>query len=302
MAESQRLRRIVVTGATGSIGRHVTRHLLESGYDVTALLRNPDRAALLPDSVTTALGDVTQLDSLIDAFEGNDAVVHMAVAKSDELVSYDVNVVGAKNVIAACHYCRIGRIVNMSTQSAKIARKGIYGETKAQADEAFQSSGLDVVTLRGSIVYGPELLGVFGQLVDAVGKLPVVPVVGDGKWRSRPVHVRDLSVAVEAVLETPAAAGQTYDLGGPDEVTFDQLIDAVSEHLGRTRPRVHVPYRLVLPMVRLMARVLSSPPVTVSNVLGSNQNVDFDALPLARDVAFVPTSLQEGLREVLADV
>ena len=55
-------------------------------------------------------------------------------------------------------------------------------------------------------------------------------------------------------------------------------------------------------MVRLMARVLSSPPVTVSNVLGSNQNVDFDALPLARDVAFVPTSLQEGLREVLADV
>jgi NADH dehydrogenase len=190
----------------------------------------------------------------------------------------------------------------MSTQSAKIARKGIYGETKALADEAFQSSGLDVVTLRASIVYGSELLGVFGQLVDAVGKLPVVPVIGSGRWRSRPVHVRDLSAAVEAVLESPAAVGKTYDLGGPDEVTFDQLIDAVSEYVGRSRPKLHVPYRLVLPMVRLMARLLSSPPVTVSNVLGSNQNVDFDALALARDVAFTPTSLKDGLSEVLADV
>jgi NADH dehydrogenase len=205
-------------------------------------------------------------------------------------------------VIAACHHHQVGRIVNMSTQSAKIARRGIYGETKAQADDAFQSSGLAVVTLRASIVYGPDLLGVFGQLVDAVGKLPVVPVIGSGKWKSRPVHVRDLSDAVQAVLESPATVGQTYDLGGPDDVTFDQLIDAVAEQVGRSRPKVHVPYRLVLPAVRLAAAVLSSPPVTVSNVLGSNQNVEFDPLPLARDIGFAPIPLAEGLSEVLADV
>ncbi len=280
----------------------MTRHLADSGYDVTAVIRSPARADLLPSTVKTSPGDVTRLDSLIDAFEGHDAVVHLAVAKSDEPFSYDVNVVGAQNVIAACHHHQVGRIVNMSTQSAKIARRGIYGETKAQADDAFQSSGLAVVTLRASIVYGPDLLGVFGQLVDAVGKLPVVPVIGSGKWKSRPVHVRDLSDAVQAVLESPATVGQTYDLGGPDDVTFDQLIDAVAEQVGRSRPKVHVPYRLVLPAVRLAAAVLSSPPVTVSNVLGSNQNVEFDPLPLARDIGFAPIPLAEGLSEVLADV
>jgi NADH dehydrogenase len=239
---------------------------------------------------------------LIDALEGCDAVVHLAVAKADEPFSYDVNVVGAKNIIAACFHCGVSRVVNMSTQSAKIPRKGLYGATKAMADQAFEASGLAVTTLRASVVYGPDLLGVFGQLVEAVRKLPVVPVIGNGKWRSRPVHVRDLCTAVEAVLECHAAVGQTYDLGGPDDVTFDQLIDAVSDLVGRSRPKLHVPYWLVLPMVRVLARMVARPPVTVSNVLGSNQNVEFDPLPLARDVGFAPMPLHDGLYEVLADV
>ena len=180
--------------------------------------------------------------------------------------------------------------------------KGLYGKTKALADEAFQSSGMDVATLRASIVYGPDLLGVFGQLVDAVRNLPVVPVIGNGKWRSRPLHVRDLSFAIKAVLESSNTVGKTYDLVGPDEVKFDQLIDLVSSELGHSRPKLLIPYQAVLPVVWLMARLLKNFPVTVSNVLGSNQNVEFDGDALGRDIDFSPMPIAQGLKEVLTDV
>lgn len=299
MLNGKSLKRVVLTGATGAIGSHVTHYLTEKGYDVTALIRDRTRAGDIPSSVNISVGDVTKIDSLIEAFNNKDAVVHMAVAKSDENYSYDVNVVGAKNLIAACHYRNISRIVNISTLSAKITKKGPYGETKALADEAFHSSGLDVITLRASIIYGPELLGVFGQLVNVIKRFPLVPVIGNGKWMSRPMDVRDLSYVIEAVLNNKDVIANIYDVGGPDEVTFDQLIDLVSEILGRKLPKVHFPYFLALPAVRLMALLISNPPVTVSNVLGSNQDVEFDTGSLTTYIKFTPRRLIDGLKEVL---
>lgn len=242
--------------------------------------------------------DIRDTASLQEVARGIGAIVHLAAAKSDEPDSDDVNVEGARRL--ASLGCR--RIINISTQSVKIARKGTYARTKLAADEILHNSSLDVTTLMPSIVYGEELAGVFGTVLGFIQKLPVVPVLGDGKWISAPIHVRDVADAVIACLETPATIGQRYDLGGPDQLRFDELIDRLAAGIGKRAPKFHIPFSVSLLAARVVTKLLPKPPITVSNVLGSNQNTDINIAPARQDFGFNPMPLNDGLRLVFGEL
>jgi predicted dehydrogenase/nucleoside-diphosphate-sugar epimerase len=293
---------VLVTGAAGFIGRDLVAHLMERGYRVRALVR-PHGARDLHPSARLAVveADLRDLDALSAALAGARAVCHLAGLKSDEVESAAVNVGGAANLVAACRARGVRRVVNVSTQSVKLRRRGIYGETKLEAERLLHASGLDVTSLRPSVVYGADRTGVFARMRDFMLRLPVLPVIGDGRWRSRPIHVRDVSRAVVACLETEAAVGQVYDLGGPDEVTMDEFLDAVGRTLGMRRPKVHVPAAVGLAAARALARVLPRAPVTVSNVLGSTQDTACDPWPANAALGLQPLALGEGLEQMLDD-
>jgi predicted dehydrogenase/nucleoside-diphosphate-sugar epimerase len=295
-------RGVLVTGAAGFIGRDLVTHLLRQGYRVAALVR--DLRAYRPppaDRLVVCAGDLRDPEALRRALAGNDAVVHLAARKSDEPDSVDVNVEGARRLVGACRDRGVRRLINVSTQSVKLPRRGAYGETKAAAEAIFQSSGLAVTTLRPSVVYGADRTGVFARMRDFLTRLPVVPVIGDGRWRSRPIHVRDVSEAIAACLERDATIGQIYDLGGPDDVTMDEFLDAIGASLGLRRPKVHVPAPVGLAAARVLARLVEHPPVSVSNVLGSTQDTHCDPSRAAVDLGVVPVGLVEGLERTLDD-
>ena len=243
--------------------------------------------------------DMRDPDSLRRAVAGSSVVVHLAAAMRDEPDSYEVNVGGARNLVAACRATGCTRLINISSQSAKIPRQGLYGSTKAQADRIFHDSELDVTTLRLSVVYGEEGRGVFGHLLGAIRKLPIVPVLGDGQWRTAPLYVEDVATAVVACIAHDRTIGQQYDLGGPDLVTLDHLLDAIAAAVGLRRRKFHIPFRIALGLARALAAVLPRPPITVSNVLGSNQNSDLDIGPARQDFGFAPMELDRGLALVL---
>jgi len=213
-----------------------------------------------------------------------------------------VNVGGARNLVAECRASGCSRIVNISTQSAKIPRKGLYARTKSAADEVFHGSGLAVTTLLPSIVYGDETSGVFGTVLGFVQKLPVVPVLGDGRWISAPIYVGDVAEAILVCLESDKTVGQQYDLGGPEQLSFNDFIDRICAARHIRRPKLHVPFGLSLLAARIATRLLSKPPITVSNVLGSNQNTNIDIGPAQRDFGFRPMDFQSGLERVLGSV
>jgi predicted dehydrogenase len=195
----------------------------------------------------------------------------------------------------------VRRIVNVSTQSVKLARRGTYGTTKARAEAVLHGSGLDVTTLRPSVVYGPDVTGVFARVRHYATRLPVVPVIGDGRWRFHPIHVRDVSEAVIACLCHDASIGGIYDLGGPDEVTLDQFVDTIAGLYGLRRRTLHVPVGLGLVAARLLARVMDRPPVTVSNVLGSTQDTRCDSTLARATLGVAPAGLAAGLGRMLDD-
>lgn len=289
--------RILVTGSTGFIGQAVVPLLLERGHAVTALLRRSGRNPF-PEhpGLRLAYGDMTNLQSLQEAMADANAVVHLAAAKSDEPESERINVGGARNLAAAAKHRGIRRIVNVSTQSARLRRKGLYGETKDRADAVLAGCGLPVTTLRASLVYGDASSGVFGSLV-RFSALPAIPVFGNGKARFRPLHRDDLALTILAALERETMQGRTYDAGGPDALAFDDLLRLILRAQGKRRPIVHLPIALGLAAARVAA-FLPHPPVTRSNVLGGAEDLSMDVRTFFRDSGVVPRSLAEGLREI----
>jgi len=242
--------------------------------------------------------DMRDRSALMAALQDVNVVVHLAAAKSDEKWSYDVNVGGAERLVEACRLAGCRRIINVSTQSVKIARKGVYARTKQQADNVFEASGLAVTTLLPSVVYGEEMEGVFGTVAKMIRKLPFVPVLGDGRWVCAPVYVGDVAEFVCRCIEQDHTIGKRYDVGGPALITFNDLIDCVARHMRIERRKIHVPFSISLLAAQSLSALLARPPITVSNVLGSNQDTYLDTAPARKDLAWDPVDFETGLKRV----
>jgi len=295
-------KRILVTGAGGFIGKPLVRQLLDRGWNVKAMVRKTGSVPFPPhEELRVVYADIRDLGSLMAALKDVDVVVHLAAAKSDEKWSEDVNVRGAMRLVEACKTTGCARIINISTVAAKVVRKGTYGATKYKAENVFDKSGLKITTLFPHVVYGEEKTGVFGKVLGFVERLPVVPVLGNGKWLCAPIYVGDVVEAICRCIETDTTIGRKYDLSGPNLVTFDDFLERISSHLGRRRRRLHIPFGIALLAARILAALLPEPPITVSNVLTSNQNIDIDISPARTDFGFNPLNIDIGLKKVLGE-
>lgn len=292
---------ILVTGATGFIGRRLAALLDSEKFAYRALARDVERARkLLPASAEIVAGDMIDEASLRAALKGAHAVVHMAALKSDEADIVPVNVGGAHNLVAACKAAGVRRVVNISSQATRLAIVGAYGDTKAKADAILAASGLDVTTILPSVVYGPDDPGVFGKLARFVTSFPVVPVMGDGTAAYRPVHVDDLCRAIEGCLNAPATIGKAYHVGGAETITLEGLVDLVAGQRGRSPVKVFLPGWLALLLARAIAPFFYTPPLSRSNVLGGIQSApDADYLALFRELGIAPRTIEQGMKDSL---
>ncbi len=290
--------KVLITGATGYIGRHLAP-LLSGNYAVRCLVRDEARAkALLPAAAELILGDMTDAASLKAAATGVVAVVHLAALKSDERGIVEVNVGGALKLVAACKAAGVRRVINIGSQAARMARRGAYGDTKAQSDGILNASGLDVTTLLPSVVYGPKDPGVFGKLARMTSSSPVVPVIGDGRARYQPVHVDDVCAVIAGCLREPKTVGKTYNVGGPQAVTLEGLIDLVAARQGKRPLKLHLPGPVAMLIASALAHVFDSPPLSKSNVLGAIQSVpDADYAAIFAELGLTPRSIAVGLKD-----
>lgn len=291
---------ILITGATGFIGRRLAAGLVDA-YAVRCLVRDAARAkGLLPPGVELLTGDMTDAASLKAAAAGVDAVVHLAARKGDEPDIVAVNVGGAHNLIEACRSAGARRVINVGSQASRLERRGAYGETKARSDEAFAASGLEVTTLAPSLVYGPDDPGVFGKLARVTASAPFVPVIGDGSVRFRPVHVDDVCAVISGCLATPKTIGKTYAVGGPASVALVELIDLIGAALGRKPLKVHLPYWAAMAIARVLGLFLSAPPLSVGNVAGAVQSApDADYAAVFAELGLTARNLTQGIQDSL---
>jgi nucleoside-diphosphate-sugar epimerase len=295
--------RVAVTGATGFIGLHTVRAVLAAGDEPVAVVRpSGDAAPLRALGIAPAYAELTDELALAAAFERCAAVVHLAGGGfPDRRTTWQTNVEGTRHVIAACRGAGVPRLLVASTVTVTRERLGAYGESKRAAERLALESGLDAAVVRFAFVYGAGRTGVFARLVEAVRRLPIVPIVGSGKLDIAPVYVDDVASAiVAAVHRDKPIGGRVYTLAGPP-ASLDELVHDVLTQLGMRKRTVHLPGLLALALSRLVSP-LPNPPLTRDNVLGMLQAADHDSALARSELAFDPRPLADGLRATFASV
>jgi uncharacterized protein YbjT (DUF2867 family) len=238
---------VLVTGGTGFIGSHLCAELAERDHDVTALSRDGDTAGL-PDGVTGVAGDVTDYASIVDAFEGQDAVVHLVALSplfepaGGNAMHDRLHVGGTENVLAAAQEHDVGRFVHMSALGADADGSTAYIRAKGRAERAVMDSDRDWVVFRPSVVYGDG-----GEFVPFAKKLTtpyLTGLPGGGKTPFQPIWVGDLVPMLADAAEDDAHVGEAYDIGGPEVLTLGDVVRKAYRAAGKSVTILPIPMPL----------------------------------------------------------
>ncbi|MGH3009929.1 MAG: complex I NDUFA9 subunit family protein [Gaiellaceae bacterium] len=290
---------VLVTGATGFIGPHVAHALRAREEPVRALVRDPSRGTRLTAwGVELAAGDITDPASLRAACEGVDCVVHLvAIIKGAPQDFERVMSQGTRDLVSAAQDAGVRRFVLASALGVDERTKDAvpYFAAKWEMERAVRDSGLEHVIFRPSFVFGRDG-GVLPTFVRLARFAPVTPIVGPGTQKLQPIWVEDLAQYYAHAVSEPAAAGRTFELGGPDAVTWNEFWERLKLTLGVRRPSLHVPFGAMRLQATLTER-LPGAPVTRDQLtmlaLGDNVVTDPSAVETF-ELPLVP--LDEQLR------
>ena len=227
--------RILVTGATGFVGPAVVQRLVDDGHTVRVLEHSEGSSADLPSQEAVS-GSMTDPASLREAAEGQDVVVHLVAiltGKPEEFRS--VMEQGTRDLLEAARGAGVRRFVLMSALGTTEETKDLvpYYGAKWQMEQDVKASGLEYVIFRPSFVFGRDG-GALGQFKKIAKLAPVTPIVGPGTQRIQPIWVDDVAAYFAAGVEKPEAANRTFELGGPDVVTWNEFWSRLKQALGIT--------------------------------------------------------------------
>lgn len=283
---------ILITGANGYIGSYLVNFFLVKNFHVKAFVHTSSHNLPTNNSLTILKGDIRDPIAVKKAASKVDFIIHLAAAKSDERNSQSINIGGTQNIL---NQERAKRIIIVSTLSAKLPNPGLYGKTKAEADK-ISLKYKNAIILRPSIVYSNDLKGVFGSIVKATN-LPFVPVFGSGETIFAPILLDDLAKAIAILLDAKKINHKIYDIGGNQKIMFKDLIKQIAFLHQKKVVLLHLPAKLGLLIAKLFS-FLPKPPITKSNILGSNQNVEMDIKTFQNEFNFIPSDLNANLKNI----
>jgi farnesol dehydrogenase len=318
--------KVLLTGATGFLGRNVARSVAAHGHDLRVLARPTSRREGLPDQATLVEGDVTDASSLRRAAAGCEALVHMAalvkVWVPDPERFLAVNLGGLENALAASREtgARLvytssfialgpsgGGLLDGSLPHQGPPFRNAYERSKALADGVARravAGGQDVVTLYPGVVYGPGDMTegniVARMIADHLnGRLPGLVGPGDRHWSY--AFVEDVAEGHVLALEK-GRAGDRYVLGG-ENATLERLFALVQEIAGARPPRLRIPYRLASIVGWLQwiwAETTGQPPQLTQGEVGVfREEWACDSSKAERELGYRSRSLAEGLRRTI---
>jgi len=294
---------ILVTGAGGFIGRHLVKSLRSLERPTRCLVRSEARGRKLEaQGCALARGDMADPASLRAACEGVDTVIHLvAIIRGSERDFERVMTTGTQNLIEAANAASVGRFILVSALGLSKETSDLtpYYRAKWTEERTLKASGLEHVILRPSFVFG-RCGGVLPTFIRLVRYSPVTPVLGPGTQRIQPIDVHDVASHLVAAIGLAEARDRTFDLAGPDQVTWDDLYGLIAKTIGKRRARVHIPFALARTQAALFERLPGFPFTRDQlKMLAAGDNVG-DIEP-TRQVFDLPLrSLEEQIRRATA--
>lgn len=260
--------KISIIGGTGFVGQALSARLLAEGHHLRMLVRpgSANKAPEHPQCVTVE-GELEQPDRVRECIAGTDATIYLVGLLRENRaagITFDLlQFRGVERCLSAAQDGGVKRFLLMSANGIDAAATP-YQRTKLQAERLLKESGLEWTIFRPSVIFGdPKGRMEFcsqlqAELIDSplpaplfyTGLLPV----NAGDFRLGPVWVEDVAAAFATALVKPESVGQTYELCGPDQVTWKKILQTIAQAVGKKKLMLPAPVMLIAPVASVMER------------------------------------------------
>lgn len=300
---------IFIAGSTGFVGVHLLEALRRASIRARCLVRNEEKAEWVTSfGFEAAIGDITSPASLRNVLTGVDTVIHLVgiIEEKGERTFENVHVNGTDNLVNEAVRSGIQRIFYQSALGSDIDSPFGYLRTKAEAERIVRSSNIPYTIFRPSLIVGRGD-GFTEKMKQLISAGPVVPVPGGGSARFQPIYIKDWTGCFLKILRNADAVNRIYEFGGPEHISYTDILRRIMEAMNVKKPIVHIPMnvmRLSLPFMGVIgpiARVLGKNIPAVSGDLLSLLTIDniCEIDSVEKQFGFIPTRFSEALAEFL---
>ena len=298
--------KIVITGAAGLVGQNLVTLLEEKGYtNLVALDKHPYNLQVLRDlhprvqAVEADLATPGEWEALID---GAATVLQLHAQITGKTAEPFVrnNIEATKRVLAACHRYAVPYLVHISSSVVNSVADDEYTNTKKVQEQLVKDSGLKHCILRPTLMFGwfdPKHLGWLARFME---KIPVFPIPGHGRYMRQPLYNRDFCRAIIVCMERQPD-GAAYDLVGPDQVDYVDIIRTIKRVKGIKTPIVHIPYSLFYVLLKVYSLFSARPPFTADQLKALTAGDHFTGIDMQATFGIKPTPFDDAIRETFCD-
>jgi uncharacterized protein YbjT (DUF2867 family) len=280
--------RLLVTGGSGFLGAYVLDEARRRGHEVVALARSDTAtAAVARHGAEPLSGDFDDPAGLPDVF---------SAARCSALLNIASLGFGhAPAIVAAARAAGVDRAVFISTTAVTTRLPARSRSVRLMAEEQIRESGLKWTILRPTMIYGAPGDRNLSRLLMLLPRVPVLPLPGGGRHLQQPVHVADAADAALSAVERSESAGSTYDIAGPDPLTFAELLRIAARTVGSQTRFVPVPLRPLVAAARGYELLAARPRIRAEQLQRLAEDKEFSIEDAARDLGYAPRSFAEGI-------
>lgn len=290
---------VFIAGGSGFVGGHLRRVLLSRGHRIRLLVHRHSTGQ--EPGVEQVEGDVTRIESFLPHVAGCDAVINLVGIIREfpgRGITFErLHVEATRTMLEAAREGGVRRYLQMSSLGTRPDAVSPYHRTKFRAEELVRASALDWTIFRPSIIFGPKDAFV-NQLAGYIRSYPAVPVIGDGSYLLQPIAADDVARCFADTLAMPETVGKTFELCGPDRLSYNDLLDTIGRVLGKSRVvKIRNPLSLMKMVVPLLQR-FSSFPITMDQITMLTEGNVCDG-SWRETFRFEPVRFREGIGRYL---
>ncbi len=294
--------KIFLTGSTGFVGKQILQDLIGDKHQVRCIVRKGSEQKIANyKEVDVVHGDITDAGSLEGKLAGCDAVINLVGIIREfpfkgitfEKLHYE----GTANLVIAARAQGIRRFIQMSALGARPNGKTRYQQTKFRAEDYVRNSGLDYTIFRPSIIFGQgdKFVNLFASMLKTQ---QFVPVVGNGRYQMQPVAVENVSMGFVKSIEQKDAIGRTFDVGGPEKLEFNRIIDIIGDVLCVPPHKLHIP-AFMMNLAAEMLDWLPAFPITKEQIIMLREGNTCDEKPFFAHFDIKPICFKLGITRYL---
>jgi uncharacterized protein YbjT (DUF2867 family) len=291
---------ILVTGATGFIGQHLVKHLVEAQHPVCGLIRpSPRERSFAPGvKMHVVAGDLDDLPALRVALYHATHVIHLAGVweETGHDTFESANLRGTRNLIDAMQEVGVKRLITVTSIGAHTHSAFPFMRVKAQMDDIVEASGLGFTILESSAVFGPGDAWT-ETIALALRRFPFFfPIPGDGRTRLQPLYVSDLAQCILACIANDKTSRKWFTIGGPQQMTYDDMVNIIMQTTGRAHRKRYLHPTAALRWSNLLRSLIGGRTLYTStrlDLLSFDRTTNLDAVSF--QFGFTPARMTSAL-------